>query len=181
MTGWDDAGRRHGTDKSSSGHDYLRVYEGIFGARPVRSVLEIGVDEGRSLLTWADLWPGADIWGVELRRDAPLLVLAGCTVLFGDATTAATVGELPPLGWDVVVDDGSHQFDDQAASVALLAPLLSEHGVYVIEDVPWDDDLPDAATVDRLLTVMAASGLRPLGVAWSALRQHAAVVAERRP
>ena len=179
MSRWDDAGRRQGTDKSSLGHGYLRHYETILGSRIVTAVLEIGVDEGRSLLLRSDLWPDADVWGIETRRDAPLLDMRDCAVLFGDATTPETIAELPERAWDLVVDDGSHQFPDQAATMALLAPLLGPRGVYVVEDVPWSDTLASTDTIQNILAAMAVHGLRPLAVAFSALRQHAAIIGER--
>lgn len=185
-TGWDGAGRRHGTDKSSLGHGYLRGYETLLAGRAVWSVLEIGVDGGRSLLTWADIWSGADVWGVEIDPAlAPLSAdpaAARCTVLIGDATQEVTIARLPDRTWDVIVDDGSHQFEDQTASMHLLAPLLSPRGVYIVEDVPWsDEDGGGIASLGTVLALAGACGLRPLGVVWSALRHHVAVVTERRP
>lgn len=35
---------------------------------------------------------------------------------------------------DVVIDDGSHRVDHQIASFEVLFPLLSDHGIYVVED-----------------------------------------------
>lgn len=180
---WDAVGRRHGTDKASDRHDYLRHYESFFDGRRIEHVLEIGVDEGRSLLTWADIWPDANVWGIEINRYSPQLtdLLAGqrCTVLIGDATTKETIEALPSCEWDVIIDDGSHQFDDQAASMLLLAPRLSLGGAYVIEDVPWSDIGASGANIIRVLGLFIGSGLLPVGVVWSALRHHVAVIARR--
>ena len=64
----DALGLKHGTDKSSSGHDYLSFFDAFFA--PLRdlpvTLLEIGVYKGASLRTWEEYFPRGKIIGVDL-------------------------------------------------------------------------------------------------------------------
>ena len=59
-----DAFRNRRTDKAN--HGYALVYAKV--PEDISSVLEIGISEGRSLLAWTDIFPSAQVWGIELRK-----------------------------------------------------------------------------------------------------------------
>lgn len=104
--------------------------------RPVR-LLEIGVSRGGSLELWRKyLGPSASIWGVDIDErcaslDGEFNVRIGSQD--DSAFLRAVVEEMG--GIDVVLDDGSHVADHQRASFRTLFPLLSEGGVYGVEDL----------------------------------------------
>jgi hypothetical protein len=119
---------------------YPELLEGHF-ARLVGSevrLLEIGVFQGGSLELWRDHFgPGTTIFGIDIdpacagRCDPPNQVRIGSQD-DGDFLRR-TVAEMG--GLDVVIDDGSHIGRHQQASFKALWPLLSDGGLYVIEDL----------------------------------------------
>lgn len=150
----DDIGSEFGTDKAHDGHDYLRVYGDVLGAfvsAPV-TMLEIGVWEGASLRMW-DKWlmhPQARIVGVDTDLTRCTVADGGRIYLRrGDAGSSdflrALVSEFRTIeddragaragAFDVVIDDGSHQIEQQTVSFGVLWPEMRPGGVYIIEDL----------------------------------------------
>ena len=113
------------TDKIK--HGYLPFYKTIFKEKEIKSVLEIGVQKGYSILLWREMLPDAKIVGVDINEPP----VSGC--ICADATKAFPGMEGP---WDLIIDDGSHLYKDIVASFKLLWPYLNKGGYYVIEDVP---------------------------------------------
>lgn len=151
---WDEVGVKHGTDKSSIGHDYLRHYERALEGHDVRSVLEIGVDTGASLRTWCDIFPDAKVIGIDIRFECIDADVGRAVVLIADATLSDGLVE---GSFDFIVDDGSHQVPDVLLSFAVLFPHLASGGIYAIEDIPF-------AVTDA-----------PMGVLLNGLSQYSAV------
>lgn len=131
---------KYGTDKL---YHYTPFYDLLFrGIRGnVRAVLEIGVKDGASLRMWADYFPGAKIYGMDIKP-APLnddRIFA----FFGDQSKEADLqhaGELGPF--DLIVDDGSHKANEQILGAVTLMPFVREGGLYIIEDVNLGMDPP---------------------------------------
>lgn len=135
---------KHGTDKWGP-HFYTPVYHALFAHlrdKPLR-LLEIGVGGyafgsigGASLAMWAEYFPAARIVGIDiapkaLRLDPRVTTLVGAQD--DPRFLARLCDEHGPF--DVVIDDGSHNPREVAASFALLFPRLADGGIYVIEDV----------------------------------------------
>jgi hypothetical protein len=120
---------------------YLDVYhrhlERFRGRAPV--VLEFGIFHGGSLQMWRDYFgPDAQIHGVDINPACRALAEPGTTIHIGDQADrgflrrlAAEIGA--PV--DVLVEDGGHEFVQQIATFEELYPLMSEDGVFVIEDL----------------------------------------------
>jgi len=126
---------------------YLPIYDELFAryrsgmpgsepSRPLR-MLELGVWNGGSLELWRTYFgPEATIFGVDIDPACGALDTPENPVRIGSqadpAFLAAVVAEMG--GVDIVLDDGSHIAEHQRASLDALFPLLSEGGIYVIED-----------------------------------------------
>jgi cephalosporin hydroxylase len=119
---------------------YLGVYDKIldpFVNTPAR-MLEIGVSGGGSLQLWRKfLGRQAVIFGIDVDPQCAPLGGDDAVVRIGSQddpeflrTVIAEMG-----GLDVVVDDGSHIASHQRASFEALFPLLSDGGIYVLEDL----------------------------------------------
>jgi predicted O-methyltransferase YrrM len=135
----DDIGIECGTDKSSRNHGYLPIYDSLLSpmrAKPV-TVLEIGVFGGSSLRMWQAYFPLGRIIGLD--RDPAALAHAGdrAEVLLADQSdTPGLVRVVEPHGpFDLVVDDGSHIWAHQIATLRALLPLVRPGGAYVLEDL----------------------------------------------
>lgn len=147
------------TDKGTA-HSYVEIYEKLLA--PFReqeaTLLEIGVWQGGSLSLWGDYFPAATIIGIDVNLSHVLPeVRAASRILLieGNAVDRKTL-ERAPATLDVVIDDGSHAFDDQLGAFHAIVPRLAPGGLYVIEDIwPYDNavrltrEIPGAEIVDR--------------------------------
>jgi methyltransferase family protein len=132
-------GLKYGTDKASSGHNYLNFYETFF--EPLRhkqlTVLEIGVFEGASLKTWRDYFPNSKIIGADIlpaarrfERDRVIIEVLDQSNI--DELTRLSLKHGP---FDLVIEDGSHMWEHQITSLRTIFPFLKNDGIYVVEDL----------------------------------------------
>lgn len=149
----------YGVDKLHS-HSYIPFYEQLFAGREVKRLLEIGIGyedlmkpfvpfyvHGASLKMWADLWPEAQIWSCDIRKDVLLWEPKredgskySIYSLQIDQSSREDLAALVSLAeqsapWDIVIDDGSHQAEHQIITAEVLLPSVRPGGVYIIEDV----------------------------------------------
>jgi hypothetical protein len=163
---------KYDTDKVKSGaswsggrgHDYVPFYERIFSYREVRHLLEFGVFKGASLRMWAEYLPTAMIYGVDWNRDY-LFETPQIKTFWGDQTDSKSIrgvmSQLPEI--DVIIDDGSHRWEDQLLTANAALPYLSDHGIYIIEDV-WDGNAEKIkAGLDTFRTVFMIEFQKDLG------------------
>ena len=138
------------TDKNTL-HSYLPLYEDKFA--PVRdrvkNVLEVGIQRGGSLLMWADYFPNATIWGIDITpydqtpdcvKNHPRIKLL-CGVNAYDVNLVKKMIE-SQLYFDIVIDDGSHTLEAMVFFAKYYAQLLAPNGILCIEDIPnpdWKD------------------------------------------
>lgn len=117
---------KYGTDKGDH-HSYAPIYAAI--PADIKTVFEIGIDRGGSLLAWLDLFPEAHVYGLDIKQHEPLK-LDRLTTICADIQKWRADG-LPLL--DLVIDDGSHITSDIVNGFEKLWPLC--RGTYIIEDV----------------------------------------------
>jgi hypothetical protein len=141
------AAAKHGTDKRQEIHAYTRTYHRHFEPirEKVKTVLELGVYEGASLLMWRDYFPNAAVHGIDLnlrpfkhRRAERVHVHRGSQT---DPRLINGVTKLVGGTFDLAVDDGAHTNETQIASFKLIWPHVAPGGYYVMEDVCcnyWD-------------------------------------------
>lgn len=109
---------------------YLDVYQSLFIAKGIGSVLELGVHKGDSLRYWHYL--GATrITGIDTDLSLVTDLPPTATVICGDAADLDLLATLAPA--DLIIDDASHRWDHQQASFAALWPKARK--AYVIEDI----------------------------------------------
>lgn len=96
---------------------------------------------GASVQALADFFVNANVTGVDIDlsrvrfgQDHPRISFAQL-----DATDRAA-SEVLGSGWDLVLDDGSHDMRDQYAAFLIYAPLVQPGGLYVIEDIDGSDE-----------------------------------------
>ena len=171
----DAIGLRHGTDKCSAHHDYLRNYQRILAMRdaPIRRLLEIGVYDGGSLRMWGDFLPGSEIIGVDVDPRCLAFATDRLRVEIADQSNPYDLARLAALGpFDVVVDDGSHIWSHQILTFETLFPALAPGGAYILEDIDTsfgrflgdygrDSTVTAAQYVTGLATHVLAGGAEP--------------------
>lgn len=142
----------NGSDKGYFGHCYGDFYETLlkpFVGKKIR-LLEIGLNENDnqhipSLLAWREyLGERAEIVGLDIR-DFRHMAQPGMAIEMGDQRDVECLDNLASKygPFDIIIDDGSHDPDDQIASFRHLWWCLNPGGVYAIEDLlsPRNDAL----------------------------------------
>ena len=127
-------------------HHYLPIYDKYLSpwrGRPVR-MLEIGVSRGGSMKLWRKFFgPEAVLFGIDIDTECAKFDGQSARVRIGSQADPeflrSVVAEMG--GLDVVLDDGSHVSQHIRTSLDTLYPLLSDTGLYLIEDLHacyWD-------------------------------------------
>jgi tetratricopeptide (TPR) repeat protein len=127
-----------GTDKSSLGHGYLRHYDRLFSHlrhRPF-TLLEIGIEQGSSLLLWQEYFSTALIVGIDINPACRQFATNRCLVEIGSQADPAFLRQIGQQHRpQVIIDDGSHRADHIVFTFEHLFPQLEPGGLYCIEDM----------------------------------------------
>jgi hypothetical protein len=135
----DELGRKYGTDKSTLGHNYLGFYERFLAPRRdnIRSVLEIGVFKGQSVAMWADYFPNAKVVGLDINASAAQYAAGRIEIELADQSNSPDLERVASKHgpFDLIVDDGSHEWPHQIISLKTLFPHVRSDGFYILEDL----------------------------------------------
>lgn len=133
-----------GTDKNTT-HSYGPIYEKILKeleGRKNLAILEIGILGGSFLQVLHELFPDAEIYGVDINlqnylysRNNPKIHLYEM-----DGTREETADYLNTC-FDLIIEDGSHLMVHQKQSLDFFAPYLKKNGIYVTEDIVKDNEV----------------------------------------
>jgi hypothetical protein len=122
------------SDKAESG--YLPHYFALAAELGIDAVVcELGVLQGHSLRLWQTLFPRGTVVGVDVDPQAVWpegthkIVCAQ-----GDPRLPGLLRAAAPAGFDLIVDDASHDGTLTRQTWVSLWPLLTPGGLYVIED-----------------------------------------------
>ena len=124
---------------SKRNHNYLTYYWLHFRdiRFEVKHFLEIGVQTDRSIKMWADFFPNAMIYGIDIDPKCKSFENERCKIFIGDQNNQHFLFQVSneishPI--DIIIDDGSHKPAHQLNTFSFLFPRMSEHGIYVVED-----------------------------------------------
>lgn len=131
---------KYNTDKNPNDHNYISLYEQWFGRSNVQSMLEIGLGSGASHRMWLEYFPQAKIYGIEYFDEENKNTwnnfdgnIPGLNLIRGSSTDPETWNQIP-YGLDIIIDDGSHEIDDQIKTFELGFSKLRQGGLWIIED-----------------------------------------------
>lgn len=118
---------------------YFPIYSRHFApyrGRPVR-ILEIGIYRGGSLDMWQ--WYFGDqvtLVGVDIDEAARAASDPRHVVEIGDQTDADFLRRVAAQHgpFDIIIDDGGHEMQQQIITTETLFPLLADGGVFLVED-----------------------------------------------
>jgi hypothetical protein len=148
------------TDKIS--HGYFPVYLKLAAQIGIAgNVAELGVHGGGSLAMWQNLFPSGLVAGVDYVETSTWP--EGTHKIHSTQTSFALPGHLSSLcpdGYDLIVDDCSHDGEQTRRSWDLLWPLVKPGRWYVIED--WQVAFPPW-TYGRSMLTTAESFLPAVG------------------
>lgn len=130
-----DLGLEHNTDKATF-HEYTKFYQTYFDALrySTKTILEIGVHQGSSLLMWRDYFINAKIYGAD-KQDVSHLKSDRIDIFQLDQENVDELRKLPNQ-LDVIIDDGGHTMVQQQTTLKILfLENLKSGGIYVLEDL----------------------------------------------
>ena len=131
-----DAFIKHKTDKYHL-HHYEHMYAKEFQQlEPIKKLLEIGVFFGNSIAAWMDIFPEAEISGVDIALRRVTNPQALKAKLYEADAAVPTIRDIITDTFDVIIDDGSHTPMDQWISFLSFENRWTQR--YIIEDVIGD-------------------------------------------
>jgi predicted O-methyltransferase YrrM len=147
-------GKKYDTDKSSQRnnvtdhrhcHPYTLFYDGLFKNRKEEhlKIAELGILDGASLLMWNEYFKNAEIYGFEYNDDLinnfkqkfnnQQITLANINVTNKESIVNA-FRNLNVL-YDIIIEDTTHQFEDQIRVIENTYLYLKPGGMLIIEDI----------------------------------------------
>ena len=140
MSTLDKLAMEYGTDKSSEKHNYCVKYEKYlpFKRHEQINIMEIGILDGKSLLTWKEYFYRSNILGIDINPDCKQYEDKenNISVEIGSQDDFVFLNEvMREYGkFDMILDDGSHMNEHVIYSFEHLFESLKSGGVYVVED-----------------------------------------------
>lgn len=134
--------KKYKTDKLN--HNYIGFYEKYLRERRenVTKVLEIGVHNGSSHKMWAEYFPNAKIYGIDIF-DKTQYDSENITTHIADQANRIELGDfIEKYGgdFDVIIDDGGHTMKQNQITLGFLFKYLKKDGVFIIEDLHTSPD-----------------------------------------
>ncbi len=147
-------GKKYDTDKSSQRnnvsdsrfcHPYTLFYESIFKKKRNENlkIAELGIYLGGSLLMWKEYFINSEIYGFEYNNDFinhfkqnfnnDRITLSNIDVTNKNSIIKA-FSELNEL-YDIIVEDTTHNFEDQIRVIENVYKYLKPGGILIIEDI----------------------------------------------
>ena len=137
---------RVGTDKGTAcddSHGYTEFYQKFFEKYKEPNILEIGTYLGRSAKMFEDFYGEkckiytCDIVpSEEYIKDVNTAEFIQVDESRGDSLFALRE-KLSGIKFDIIIDDASHIWQDQFNGLTALHSMLSENGIYVLEDLHY--------------------------------------------
>lgn len=128
-------------DKGTS-HCYIDIYENWFAPHREKEIvlLEVGILNGASISLWLDYFHNAkEIHGIDKNKRAfkatHLLDNPKVHLHFVDIRSEKINDVVKEKKFDIVIDDGSHKFGDQAKTIDIFKDKMNPGGMLIIEDV----------------------------------------------
>jgi hypothetical protein len=147
-------GKKYDTDKSSQRnnvtdrrhcHPYTLFYDGLFKNKKNETlkIAELGILDGASLLMWKEYFTNSQIYGFEYdnhlinnfkhKFNNDRITLSNINVTNKHSIVKA-FSELNIL-YDIIIEDTTHQFEDQIRVIENTYKYLKPGGILIIEDI----------------------------------------------
>lgn len=129
-------GIKYKSDKSSSYHCYLELYDEHFSTYRGKNInfLEIGIHLGDSLNIFNEYFENATITAIDIQNMSHLQK-KNIRIVHGDQSDRSLLKEFEDNFYQIIIDDGSHKMEHQQVSFGVLFKKLKSGGLYIIEDL----------------------------------------------
>jgi SAM-dependent methyltransferase len=164
-------GKKYDTDKSSQRsnvtntrhcHPYTLFYDTLFKNKKNEEleIAELGILEGSSLLMWMEYFKKANIYGFDYddliinnfkqKYNNERIILSHIDVT--NEESIKTVLSNVNIQYDIIIEDTTHQFEDQIRVIKNIYQYLKPGGILIIEDIFKSYNENDY--IERLNTVL---------------------------
>jgi hypothetical protein len=106
-------------------------------------MMEIGIQRGGSIVGWLKALPGSSVTGVDCQKSVHILAPNYKEYILN----AYDEDDMKKIegGYDLIIDDGSHAFNDLVFVCKHYPKRLNDGGVLILEDIPDINWLPKLA------------------------------------
>ncbi len=141
----DKSSQRRNVSYSRHSHPYTLFYDALFKDNRDKDLIiaEVGTLYGASLLMWRDYFTNATIYGFEYNIDyinhfkqsfnSDRISLAEIDV--HDPANIKRAFHATGVKYDLIIDDSTHEFEDQLRIIENVHSYLKPGGVLIIEDI----------------------------------------------
>lgn len=135
-----------GTDKGTNhedSHGYTEFYQKFFEKYEHPNILEIGTYLGRSAKMFEEFYDGdCTIYTCDIIPSEEYIKdVETATYIYVNESDGESLKKLHDslkgVKFDIIIDDASHVWQDQFNGLTALHDLLSEDGIYVLEDIHY--------------------------------------------
>lgn len=119
-------------------HSYIPTYEKILAPyRDGSTIMEVGIAMGYSMKMWGEYFTNSKIIGADINQSFDKAPFSDpkYDIILHDATKPEFLDKVKEYTFDVVIDDGSHMYEDQKATFLMLKSKMKKGGIYIIEDI----------------------------------------------
>ena len=149
-----DIGKKYDTDKSSQRHNisnyrhchaYTLFYDRLFRSRKHEqlTIAELGISEGFSILMWQEYFTMSHIYGFDVRDEQIVSFkskynnerITLSTIDVNNDDNIKNIFARVNILYDIIIEDTTHQFEDQIRVIQNTYQYLKSGGVLIIEDI----------------------------------------------
>jgi hypothetical protein len=146
---------KYGSDKGSGWHNYTTTYHNMFKKKREEklNIFELGIGDevfvenskhnaksGASIRGWKDYFPNSNVYGADIDKTI-LFEDERIKTFYCDQLDASVIkemwgnSELNDKKFDIIIDDGLHEFDANLNFFKNSIHKLKDDGVFIIEDL----------------------------------------------
>ena len=143
--------KKYETDKWTDHYYVQHIYEDLFAQFNHKKInfLEIGVFNGESMKLWHDYFVNAkNIVGIDIFVRSSFKEVSGWLKDYDvklhkfnsheDTDKFNKFADTYKEGFDIIIDDGSHWYENQINTYKKFKNLMNPGGVYIIEDISFE-------------------------------------------
>ena len=133
---------KFGSDKSSDWHNYSPLYNFMFSENRNNNLnfFEVGIYGGASVKSWKEYFKNSKIYGGDVNRDY-FINEERIKSFFCDQDNPDSIRgmweseELKGIQFDVIIDDGKHEYISNINFLDNSYHKLKEGGIFIVEDL----------------------------------------------